>query len=404
MSDAVVVVGCGHIGAPLAIWLAQGGFNVYGVDSNPHTVEQLNKGILPVVEEGYQELLGKMLEAGNLKFMHPDADALRKISLKTRSIILTLGTEVDSYGYPQVGKFLSHALWYVSILAPRFVFTRSTVAVGTNRELQNRLKLQGFEKLTTVVSAPERIAEGKAFKELGSLPQIIGLDGLNNSAIARANAMSEAQRLFINIPSETVVTYEEAEMAKLMSNAWRYITFAAANEFGMLADKHDLSFNKIRDVMMHEYPRNKGLPRQGLAAGPCLRKDSLQLVKEHMPTGLTATAVETNEYYAMHVVNNVLETLERYPYVQRVVLVGMAFKDGVADLRDSLSIRVLQSLQDAGVRPMAYDPMVENLDSYEDVVADYETKFYVWLHSPKAAQYEDLAKVTFSGKNLNYVV
>lgn len=402
----IAVVGCGRIGAPLAAYLANNDNvkMVYGIDINENQIDTLNAAKAPFHEPGLEPELRKAKEAKKLNFIYATPTLTNKHLDPIDAIILTLGTEVDEYGAPQIMRFIDHAMVYVKRLVPRVVMTRSTVAIGTNRRLESEIIRQGMGMKTTVISAPERIAEGKAFEELPELPQIIGLSALDaKPSMKKFDQIQIAKRLFSNISSNMVVSFEEAELAKLASNAWRYITFAAANEFEMIAREHGLNFRKIRSVMREEYPRNAGIPHPGLAAGPCLRKDSLQLTKRLLPFGLAATAVEVNEFYAVQSAKHILKTLADLPFVQQVVLIGLAFKTGSDDLRDSLSFRIIEELSAAGVRPRVYDPMVEEYAS-TDFLEMTSTTLFVWLHSPSSPELAALAKKTMSNKNFNLVI
>lgn len=403
----VAVVGCGRIGSPLACYLSQqqSVAEVIGVDIDQKQVNFLNAGIVPFHEPGMEEPLVEMREQKKLRFMHRSTLFEKKDRPEIDVMILTLGTEVDEYGSPQVMKFIRHAMAYIHALQPRYVMTRSTVAIGTNRRLEQEIARQGLGHKTTVLSAPERIAEGKAFEELPKLPQILGVSDpkAKGPLLKKHDQVLTATRLFPNIQNSLVVSFEEAEFAKLASNAWRYVTFAAANEFEMLAKEHGLNFRRIRDAMIEDYPRNTGLPTPGLAAGPCLRKDSLQLTRHSLPTGLIATAVDVNEFYAIHSAKYVLEVLESLPYVQQVVLIGMAFKAGSDDIRDSLSFRVAEELRVAGVHPVLYDPRLSDYNNTEFLELT-STTLFVWLHSPSSPDLAALAKKVMSNKNLNIIV
>ena len=121
-----------------------------------------------------------------------------------------------------------------------------------------------------VAFCPERIAEGKAIEELVRLPQIV-LGRTDDAARAR-------RKLFRNIARQIVhLDAEEAELAKLFTNTWRYIKFAAANQLFMIANDFGLDFERIRDARRQDYPRVADLPGAGFAAGPCLLKDTMQL-------------------------------------------------------------------------------------------------------------------------------
>ena len=183
-----------------------------------------------------------------------------------------------------------------------------------------------------IAYCPERIAQGFAIRELSELPQIVS--GTSSETV------ESAARLFALLAPEIVrLEIEEAELAKLFSNAWRYVQFAASNQFYMLANTVGADFNRIRDAMVRGYGRAASLPKAGFAAGPCLLKDTMQLA-----------ALNSNNFWLGHsamMVNEglpsfIVESLNRkYDLAgMRVGILGMAFKADVDDTRDSLSYKL----------------------------------------------------------------
>src|SRR5207237_8850590 len=152
------------------------------------------------------------------------------------------------------------------------IVIRSTVFPRTCRHIHHLLSKEGGE--WRVAYCPERIAQGYAIRELDELPQIVS--GCSEEAVARAS------ELFALVAPKTIrLEVEEAELAKLFTNAWRYIQFAAANQFYMIATEHGADFARIHHAMTYGYERARDFPTPGLAAGPCLLKDTLQLSAFH---------------------------------------------------------------------------------------------------------------------------
>ncbi len=145
---------------------------------------------------------------------------------------------------------------------------RSTVYPGVTARTEALLAAEGID--VDVAFCPERIAEGRAMTELYSLPQIVS---------ARTAEVRERAAKVFGLLTDSIVYLEpeEAELAKLFTNAWRYIKFAAANQFYVMANDHGLDFDKIRLALGQDYPRAADMPGAGFAAGPCLFKDTMQL-------------------------------------------------------------------------------------------------------------------------------
>jgi UDP-N-acetyl-D-mannosaminuronic acid dehydrogenase len=201
-----------------------------------------------------------------------------------------------------------------------------------------------------VAFCPERIAEGKAMTELFELPQII------SSRTPRG--MNRASALFSRLTGTLVpMTPEEAELAKLFTNAWRYIKFAAANQLYMMANDQGLDFERIRQGLILDYPRAADMPGAGFAAGPCLFKDTLQLAAYNNNNfALGHTAMTINEGLPLYVVHRLQQ---RFDLSQMTVgILGMAFKAGSDDIRSSLSYKLKHILDFKAGAVLCTDPYV----------------------------------------------
>ena len=264
MKKVVIVGGGGHVGLPLGLVLADSGFETISLDISADTVETINSGRMPFIEVGAQELLNKSL--ANKSFC---ATTDHKVIESADVVIIVIGTPVDEHLNPDpnaVVSAVSACMPYMN--SKQLVILRSTVFPGVTERVKNLLAASNL--FPEVTFCPERILEGHALKELRELPQIIG-------ATSESGA-KRASELFIKLGVKTiVVTPEEAELAKLFTNVWRYIKFAAANQFWLMSNEAGLDFSRIREAISFDYPRASDLPNAGFSAGPCLFKDTMQL-------------------------------------------------------------------------------------------------------------------------------
>jgi len=342
--DVVVVGGAGHVGAPLSIVLASKGFHTLIYDISENALNTLAGGKLPFVEEGGEPLLQEVLAARKLGFSKSAAD-IRGVPY----VILTIGTPVDEFHNP-VMRVLTDCM---DALLPHLsdeqtIVLRSTVFPGATDFLDAYLKRKGLK--TLIAFCPERVVQGKAVREIQSLVQMI-------SGTSQA-AEDSAARLFSRVAHRIVrLKPMEAEFAKLFCNAYRYMQFAIANQFYMLADAAGLSYARIREGLMEEYPRMRDLPGAGLAAGPCLYKDTLQLVAfSENQMGLGISAIQVNEGMPAHIISS-LE--KEYPLKSMTVgLLGMAFKADSDDPRSSLSYKLKKLLMYRAKAVVTTDPFV----------------------------------------------
>jgi UDP-N-acetyl-D-mannosaminuronic acid dehydrogenase len=172
------------------------------------------------------------------------------------------------------------------------------------------------------------------------------------------------------------VSPSEAELAKLMTNAWRYVQFATVNQFYMIATEHGLDFDRILHACRHHYPRMAGMPRPGLAAGPCLRKDTMQLAAfSHHNFVLGHAAMLVNEGLPMHLV----KLAQRHGSLigKTTGILGMAFKAESDDARDSLSYKLRRLLMMETDTVLCSDPYVRDprLVPVERVLAEADVIF-----------------------------
>jgi UDP-N-acetyl-D-mannosaminuronic acid dehydrogenase len=344
--DVVIVGGCGHVGLPLALSLADCGYRVGINDIDDKKVEQVRSGRVPFKEAGAEALLAKVLTTGRLELTRDPAMLTR-----TRTVVLVIGTPIDEFMNPSVRIFervlddLTPFLQQGSL-----VVLRSTVFPGTSETVERRLKAAGID--AEVAFCPERIAEGHALEELRTLPQIVGAN--SDSAFARASSLFEK----LGVPVIRT-TPQEAELVKLLTNTWRYMKFAIANQFFQIANRAGLDYNRVLDAIREDYPRAADLPGPGFAAGPCLLKDTMQLsafTADHFPMG--QAAMQVNEGLPGYIVDTLNS---RRPLLGRTVgILGMAFKGESDDTRASLSYKLRKLAQFKGAKVICTDPFIED--------------------------------------------
>ncbi|MDH2414064.1 nucleotide sugar dehydrogenase [Nocardioides sp. CER19] len=373
--DVVVVGGCGHVGLPLAIGFASRGLQVGIYDLNEAAVDLVNAGGLPFQENGAQEVLERVLADGRL---HATTDP--GVISRADAVVVVIGTPVDEHLNPDP-RAVTRA---VAALAPQFrdgqlLVLRSTVYPGVTDAVERLL--DDLDLSVDVTFCPERIAEGKAMEELFSLPQIVS---------GRTQGVRDrAAKLFGNLTDSIVeLEPEEAELAKLFTNTWRYIKFAAANQFYMMANDHGLDYDRIRRALAQDYPRAQDIPGAGFAAGPCLFKDTMQLAAfTDNSFVLGHSAMLVNEGLPLYLVTH-LE--KKHDLSEMTVgILGMAFKGESDDIRSSLSYKLRRILEFRTKRVLTTDPYVTVDDSLLPLERVIEESDLLILAAPHKA-YADL--------------
>lgn len=349
--DIAIIGGLGHVGLPLGIAFAATGQKVLLVDLDKKKMEQVLAGIMPFLEYGADEILPKVVRNGTLRVSLDSKDLS-----KAKSVIVAIGTPVDEYMNPKTRQFLDMFDRVKSHLSPdQLVVIRSTVYPQTCRELARRLAKEG--RKIDVAYCPERIVQAHALEELRTLPQIVS--GLTEKAAKRA------EDLFRRLSPKIIgCSVEEAELAKLFSNAHRYIQFATANQFYIISKKFGVDYDSVRRIMTDGYGRSVSLPKAGFAAGPCLLKDTMQLA-----------AFSNNSFFLGHAAMMVNEGLPNFVVDEiekrhklaglKVGILGMTFKADCDDIRDSLSYKLGKILRFRGAEmhysdEFAKDPTFES--------------------------------------------
>ncbi len=343
-TDVVVIGGCGHVGLPLAIAFADRGARVSIYDVSESAVEMVNAGRLPFDEPGAAPLFERAVSSGQLRATTDPA-----VVGAAENVIVVIGTPVDEHLNPNqtaIPRALGACEKYLR--DGQLLVLRSTVFPGVTALVEKMIAGLGVE--IEVAFCPERIAEGKAMTELFELPQIV--------SSRSPKGMERAAALFGRL-TDTIVelTPEEAELAKLFTNVWRYIKFAAANQFYMMANDRGLDFERIRQGLARDYPRAADMPGAGFAAGPCLFKDTMQLAAfNNNNFALGHTAMTVNEGLPLYLVSR-LE--QRFDLASLTVgILGMAFKGGSDDIRSSLSYKLKRVLEFKAGAVLCTDPYV----------------------------------------------
>jgi UDP-N-acetyl-D-mannosaminuronic acid dehydrogenase len=343
--DICVIGGAGHVGTPLSLVLASKGFRTLIYDVNPAALELLQSGRIPFIEEGGEEMLREVLPTGRLGFTS-DPERIRNVP----NLILTIGTPIDEFHNPMrsvVTECVRQLIPYLD--GTRLLILRSTVSPGTTEELDRFLKRNG--RNIHVAFCPERVVEGRAIKEIQSMAQLV--------SGTTPEAEEAAAALFQKIALKIVrLKPMEAEFTKLICNTYRYIQFAATNQFYMMVESAGCDYSAVVRGIKDEYPRMRDFPGPGFAAGPCLHKDTLQLAAfAESQFELGHAAIHVNEGLPAYLVSRLAR---KYPLRDMVVgLLGMAFKAESDDVRSSLSYKLKKLLKHSASDVLCTDPYVQ---------------------------------------------
>ncbi|MBX2916344.1 MAG: nucleotide sugar dehydrogenase [Cyclobacteriaceae bacterium] len=353
------VVGLGYVGLTLALVLADEGYLVTGVDTNMHRIKSLENSESYIHEVGLQELLREQMGKNfRVSTILPESCDVFIISVGTPIETDASGNKVPSL------KYLTEAVDTIAnqLKPGNLVILRSTVPVGTCRDFVKK-RLEEKTQLVCGLDfhlsfAPERTAEGKALKELRSLPQIIG--GYNvDSLEATAAIFREVTPTLVKVDS-----LEEAEMAKLINNSFRDYIFGYANQVARIASHFNINIVDVIRAANEGYPRDPvPLPSPGVG-GPCLTKDPYIFAHVAESASLDGSIFRNgrniNISMHTHVVDGLaaqLASLNKNVSTSKILVCGLSFKGNpeTGDLRDSTSVEIAQLLQRITPHVYGYD-------------------------------------------------
>jgi GDP-mannose 6-dehydrogenase len=354
----ISVLGLGYVGSVSAACLAARGHHVIGVDINPLKVEMINEGRAPVIEPNLSDLVSSGVENGRLA---ATSDLVYAVSESELSLIC-VGTPsapnggLDTTGLERVATSLGSAL--PSTSRRHTVVVRSTVLPGTCRGTIRPL----IEASSGMVAGrdfglamnPEFLREGHSIADfLTPAKTVIGqFDQASGDA---------AQALAEGLPGESFrVSLELAEMTKYAENTFHALKIAFANEIGVASKRFNVDSHELMQILCSDYKLNISAAylRPGFAfGGSCLPKDLRALVhaarRGDVELPLVESILRSNERHFQRGVDAVV-ALDR----RRVGVLGLSFKAGTDDLRESPMVELCERLIGKGFELKIYDPEV----------------------------------------------
>jgi UDP-N-acetyl-D-mannosaminuronic acid dehydrogenase len=325
-----IIGGLGHVGLPLGLLFANKNFNVNLIDINIDKKNEILNGKMPFYEIDGEKYLKSALKKNNIFITDKPSEIIN-----CKHIIICIGTPIDEYLNPKTNLFLKSLNNYIKFFSPnQNIIIRSSVYPGICDILFENLKRKKIKNLSY---CPERIVQGQAISEINDLPQIIS--GYSS------NGINLSIRLFRNICKHHLVcSVKEAELIKLFSNSWRYVSFAIANQFMTICEDNNISYNELRKKMTFKYNRAKSIPYAGFAAGPCLLKDTMQLNSfAGFNNPIFSAAMTVNEGLPNYFIKMIKKNFGSK--IITVGILGMAFKQNIDDIRDSLSFKLKKLLE-----------------------------------------------------------
>lgn len=383
---SVCVIGLGRVGLPLATIFASKGIKTYGIDINNDRVKLINAGKCPFHDPSLQNMLTSVV---NQKYLVADND-LKNISEQIDAIFVTVGTPTTQDNMVDYSQFYGALNEVCKLdLKNTIILLRSTLPPLTTTEIGipflelNSSLIAG--KDFAIGMFPERILEGHAIEEIQSLPEIMG--GINQIT---NDIATEIFRVLNPSKDFLYTTPLGAELAKLFSNIYRYISFALSNEFAIWGEKFGIDASEIIKIANYNYSRSN-IPMPGFCGGPCLSKDGIFLDNNTTFTSIVSTAWKLNESIPIHVVENI-KILSGPIFNKKISVLGLSFKSGSDDLRQSPAVKLVEILKSHGSQVVIHDPHVKNTSSLADALRSPDILIIATNHKEFKTIVNDIAK------------
>jgi UDPglucose 6-dehydrogenase len=357
-----VVGGGGYVGLVSAVCLAHKGNTVYAVDNDQEKVAMLRQGIPLIYETGLEPLLREGLAAGRLRFT---ADLTEAVSAGNEIVILAVGTPEDRLGRCNLKDLLDTVADLAGLLrGGEIIVVKSTVPVGTTDRIQNffdYLPAPGVRVYTAM--CPEFLREGTSVKDFLEPSRIV---------IGTANpvAADTLLKLFEDFDAPKIVTStRSAELAKYAANTYLATRISFINEIAEACEKLGGDIREVSRIIGLDPRIGMSYLNPGLGfGGPCLNKDLKALIyavhEAGGNSGLLEAVYNRNERQ-MHLVLQKLKTMLGPLNNKRIGLLGLAFKAGTNDLRNSAAVNLAQRLHWMKAEVSAFDPAVDDLAGSE---------------------------------------
>ena len=364
----VVMIGAGYVGLVSGACFAEFGASVTCVDKDESRINKLKAGEIPIYEPGLDDLVQRGVDSGQLNFSTDLADAVARADL----VFIAVGTPTRrgdghadlKYVYAAAAEIAEHLQGYTVIV------DKSTVPVGTAREVQRIVRKTNPEADFDVASNPEFLREGSAITDFMRPDRVvIGIE--SERAELRLRELYRPLNL-IEAPI-LATSLESAELIKYAANAFLATKISFINEMSLLCEKTGAD--------VHAVARGMGLDgrigRKFLHAGPgyggsCFPKDTVALIRMAQEHGVSSRIVEAvtevNASQKARMVSKIREALGGSEADKTIAVLGLTFKPETDDMRDAPSLAILPALADKGAIIRAHDP--EGMEEARSVLPD----------------------------------
>lgn len=351
----VGIIGTGYVGLPTGIGFAELGHNVICADTDINKIESLNNGKITLYEKDSEKLLVKNIKLKKIRF----TGSIKECVLKSDVVIIAVGTPIvdvninmsDMNGVFDVIKSIIPYLNKYKLIA-----VKSTVAVGTCDYLENLIKKISPKSKFDVVSLPEFLREGFALYDFFNPDRIV-------AGVESSKAKTIINKLYAPFLKKTKILFvnrQSSELIKYASNSFLAVKISFANEMANFCEKTKADINEVAEgIGLDKRIGNKFLRPGPGYGGSCFPKDTKSLVamanKYNVDMPLVKTVIKENDNRKKYISNRILDLVKKINN-PKIAVLGLAFKAGTDDCRESPAIDVISELLKHNVSINAYDP------------------------------------------------
>ncbi|MCW8842078.1 MAG: UDP-glucose/GDP-mannose dehydrogenase family protein [Rhodobacteraceae bacterium] len=352
----IAMIGTGYVGLVSGVCFSDFGHEVVCVDKDPSKIDALNRGVVPIYEPGLEALMAKNVEAGRLSFTLDLAEALEGVE----AVFIAVGTPTRrgdghadlSYMMAAAQEIAQTAKDYIVIV------TKSTVPVGTNRQVKQTVKKANPSLDFDVASNPEFLREGAAIEDFMKPDRVVV--GVQNDRAA--DVMAEIYRpLFLREFPIVTTDLESAEMIKYAANAFLATKITFINEIAALCERVGGDIKQVSNgIGLDNRIGNKFLHAGPGYGGSCFPKDTRALARigqEHaVPMQITETVIKVNDEIKRRMIDKLFDLCGGTVNGKTIAILGVTFKPNTDDMRDAPALTIIPALVGGGAKVRVCDP------------------------------------------------
>lgn len=351
------MVGTGYVGLVSGTCFAEFGIDVVCVDKEESKIERLKKGEIPIYEPGLDELVEKQVQAGRLSF----STDLKVAVQNSDAVFIAVGTPSRrSDGHADLSYVYAAAKEIAELLEGYTVIvTKSTVPVGTAREIETIIRETNPDADFDMVSNPEFLREGAAINDFMRPDRVV----IGAETERAADVMRNLYRpLYINETPMVVTTLETSELTKYAGNAFLATKITFINEIANLCEATGANVQDVaKGIGLDGRIGNKFLHAGPGFGGSCFPKDTLALTqigqKHNQPQRIVQSVVEINNDRQRSMAERVIKSCGGSVQGLNITVLGLSFKPNTDDVRESPSLIIVPLLQEAGANVIVHDPI-----------------------------------------------